>query len=69
MKEQEKLNELVLRRGRIAFNYCVSKGWPTDPAELTIEQIMEIRSQENWKYCESAVSPPSRDNRDERKFG
>lgn len=29
--------------------YCTEKGWPTNPEDLSLEQIMEVRSQEGWK--------------------
>lgn len=37
--------------GRHAFaaTYCQQKGWPTDPAALTFDQILEIRRQPGWK--------------------
>lgn len=37
--------------GRHAFYvaYCEARGWPTDGAKLTMEQILEIRSQDGWK--------------------
>lgn len=37
--------------GRHAFmvGYCSSRGWPTDGAQLSIEQVLEIRSQDGWK--------------------
>jgi hypothetical protein len=36
--------------GRKAFaeEYCAAKGWPLDPAQLSMDQIMEIRAQEGW---------------------
>ena len=41
--------EEVFFRSRDAFvnKYCKEKGW--DRQSLTIEQILEIRSQEGWK--------------------
>lgn len=39
-------------RGREVFikNYCAKKGW--DIAELSFEQIIEIRQQRGWKCPE-----------------
>lgn len=36
-------------RARIAFEYCVSQGWPTDHNELSLDQISKIRSLSNWQ--------------------
>lgn len=43
-------HERVLRaRHEFAMGYCRSKGWPEDAAQLSIEQILEVRAQEGWK--------------------
>lgn len=36
---------------RYAFGvaFCEKMGWPTDFAKLSIEQILEVRSQPGWK--------------------
>jgi hypothetical protein len=39
----------VNTRHAIAMAYCEDMGWPTDPALLSMEQIMEIRSLPTWK--------------------
>ena len=49
MTQTEKFKLLRERREKIAFDYCIQKGWPTDPAELSFEQIFEIRALEAWK--------------------
>lgn len=36
-------------RHAFAQRYCQEQGWPSNPRELLIEQIMEIRDQEGWK--------------------
>ncbi len=36
-------------RYAFSMSYCRSKGWPEEPAKLSIEQILEIREQEGWK--------------------
>ena len=41
--------EWVQKRHDFAVRYCESKGWPTDPAELSLTQIMEIRGQSEWQ--------------------
>jgi hypothetical protein len=39
----------VLRgREQFAAEYCAAKGWPADPAELSMDQIKEIRAQDGW---------------------
>lgn len=48
-EEAEATESLLKRRHRFVVSYCESKGWPTDGAELNIDQIMEIRNQEGWK--------------------
>jgi hypothetical protein len=47
LNEQQLANS-VNNRQRIAYDYCQSKGWPTDPTELSFDQILEIRKQQNW---------------------
>jgi hypothetical protein len=43
------IEEVIEKRIAIVFNYCVEKGWSLNPDDLTIEQIMEIRSLQEWK--------------------
>lgn len=40
---------IIDARHRFNVEYCMSKGWPTDPAELSIDQILEICDQDGWK--------------------
>jgi hypothetical protein len=42
--EQE---QFLAARGRFIMRYCLDKGW--DHNNLTIQQVLEIRSQEGWK--------------------
>jgi len=39
--------DFLQARGRVVAAYCEEKGW--DKNNLTIQQILEIRSQEAWK--------------------
>lgn len=42
--------EACLRaRGKFAEEYCKIRGWPVGINELTMDQILEIRSQDGWK--------------------
>lgn len=47
--EVEAAESLISRRHKFVQEYCASKGWPTDPAKLSIENILEIRNQAGWK--------------------
>lgn len=47
---QDERTEAILRaRGRFMEAYCREKGWPTNPADLSITQILDIRAQPGWK--------------------
>jgi len=41
--------DILLGREKFVRTYCVKKNWPLNPIELTIEQILEIRKQKDWK--------------------
>jgi hypothetical protein len=47
--EAEAAEDLIARRHKFVQEFCASKGWPTDPTELSIEQILEIREQPGWQ--------------------
>lgn len=51
MTNQEKANEITRRRIQIVADYCAQKGWPKplSPGDLTVEQMLEIRSLPEWK--------------------
>jgi hypothetical protein len=49
MKTVDQVEEIIKKRAKIVYDYCVLKGWPLNPNDLTIEQIMEIRSLDDWK--------------------
>ncbi|MES2395641.1 MAG: hypothetical protein V4549_06545 [Bacteroidota bacterium] len=49
MEDQDKLNKIIKKRNQIVYDYCISKGWPLLPENLSIEQIMEIRKLKEWK--------------------
>jgi hypothetical protein len=49
MVTTKEAQEVINRRQEIVVAYCEKMGWGTDYSKLTMDQIMEIRSQENWK--------------------
>lgn len=42
-------NPVLKARDEFVRRYCLEKGWPSNRDDLTMDQIMEIRSQEGWK--------------------
>lgn len=42
---------ILYNRGKFVEDYAARKGWPTDGAMMSIDQIMEIRSQPEWKHA------------------
>ncbi len=42
-------DRIIKARAEFTVAYAQSKGWPNDPADMTIDQILEIRDQEGWK--------------------
>jgi hypothetical protein len=48
-EQATKTQRIIDARHQFNVAYCTSRGWPTDPAELTIAQIMEIRERDGWK--------------------
>lgn len=45
---EEQITTSILIRQKVAADYCLKMGWPTNPAELSFEQILEIRKQPEW---------------------
>jgi len=43
------MEDFIEKRNKIVRKYCKEKGWPLDLENLTIDQVMEIRSLEEWK--------------------
>lgn len=41
--------ELLKKRGQFVLDYCKAHGWSVEFEALSIEQILEIRSQDDWK--------------------
>jgi hypothetical protein len=41
-------NDWMLKRAQVVSDYCKAKGWGTNPADLSIEQIIEIRQTPAW---------------------
>lgn len=37
-------------RWQFTQDYCERKGWSKDPNDLTVKQILEINSQDGWKF-------------------
>jgi hypothetical protein len=48
-QEQARVQGIIDKRHAVTEAHCKAKGWPTNPAELTMAQIMEIRSLPEWK--------------------
>ena len=48
-EQNAETERLLLARHEFAMDYCKQRGWPEDAAELTIDQILEIRAQPGWK--------------------
>lgn len=44
----DRVKKVIMARGEFIQKYCKEKGWPDDPLELSFEQILEIRSQQEW---------------------
>lgn len=43
-------------RMRFIQDYCIERNW--DPDELSLDQILEIRSQTEWRlFCDSESEP------------
>lgn len=52
--EEAKIFErTIAARHAFAMKYCTEQGWPTEPTELSFQQVIEIRSQEEWKTAGS----------------
>lgn len=46
---EEQISKTIISRQQIAHDYCIKKGWSTNPSELSFEQILEIRELPEWK--------------------
>lgn len=42
------INKTISTRQEISLKYCKEKGWPTDPEQLSFDQILEIRALPEW---------------------
>lgn len=53
LKRIKKMNitieEAIQLRLKISMEYCEKQGWPLDPTQLTIDQILEIRELKEWQ--------------------
>ena len=56
MFNQKQSLEIIERRLKIASEYCKKMGWEANVGSLTIEQIMEIRDQKEWKEIPELVN-------------
>lgn len=54
--EEQQIQAIIRERQAIATNYCQKMGWPTDPAQLSFNQIIEIRDQQDWKDAPKKVA-------------
>ena len=52
MYSPEESQEIIKRRHAIVVAYCNSKGWE---GKLTMNQVMEIRNQQDWKEVPQKV--------------
>jgi len=43
------IEEAIQLRFKISMEYCEKQGWPLDPTQLTIDQILEIRELKEWQ--------------------
>lgn len=50
--EAKQVESLLEKRHRFVISYCESKGWPTELTQLSIDQILEIRSKSGWQNPE-----------------
>lgn len=48
-EEADKTKSILDARYAFSQRYCKEQGWSTDVADLSLEQILQIRSQEGWK--------------------
>jgi hypothetical protein len=51
--DAREIQRIVDTRHAFGVQYCKAKGWSTNPAELSFEQIFEIRAQPGWKNAGS----------------
>jgi hypothetical protein len=49
MKMKRTIAEVIQLRLKISKEYCEKQGWPLDPAQLSIDQILEIRKLKEWQ--------------------
>lgn len=48
-EENREAERIFAARYAFSQRYCAEKGWPLDPGDLGLEQILEIRTQPGWK--------------------
>ena len=56
-QEARKLERSLQARHDFNLKYMAEQGWGDDVRELSIEQIMEIRAQPEWKAAGESGSP------------
>lgn len=47
--DADKTKAVFDARHAFALKYCQEQGWSTELGKLSIEQILQIRSQEGWR--------------------
>ncbi len=57
-EDAEKHRAFMNARFRFAMQYAAQKGWPEIASQLTIKQILEIRSQPGWETPEGVEPIP-----------
>lgn len=48
-EENQAHKDLITKRHEFVMNECKRRGWPQDPGQLSIQQILEIRDMPGWK--------------------
>jgi hypothetical protein len=54
--ERKSLNKLLWARHGFVNGYCTAKEWPTDPTQLSFDQIFEIRAHEGWLHAADGLT-------------
>ncbi len=49
LAQQVRVQRIVNARHQVVEAYCKAKGWPCDPEQLSMAQIMEIRALPEWQ--------------------
>ena len=47
--DADRTQAVINARHAFTQEYCQEQGWPSNPDQLSIEQILQIRKQDGWK--------------------